>query len=764
MLTYYYSFLNLNKTMNAVNTMTGYHYISPYVDTVDSIDQPLWFSSDSPNTMAYVSFEAIINLTPSQTMPTYSISSSGSNYMANATTTGSFQGQPTGNFVNTTWEYYNYMIPLAPGTNFTTVLVNSNWVISNLYPSTYDVFQSQGMVLFSDLNGFSSLEVSVIQPSSQVGQIQTSISLNLVQENNDNNTIGYQYEGDFSAIISYTPYGSTTPTTLNAPVSSFTLPYGSAASIQVLDYWHEVVGQASLVVPQTPTSLTVPLNVTLLYAANNETGALFTTLGLRQGATNFTFPDPMYVKNGSSYQWYVTAQNPQTYLDALYSNTVKASQAVQYIEVPVGVPIASLQVNANAFSGSGVGQLGNYGPASGNPTAYLYLNGVKTDFGTTYEGTLGESVSVEITDVLGHVLYNESLILNSPLMSETFNITTPSYLIQFVNQEEINASSPQATQYSSIRVSNTPGPFYNFTTRVQQWSQVYLAAGYTYFVSTHDNLTATISIPLTDNNSAWAFNGSNIQAMTQSEYQNATATLQVSISGSGMGEIQSNTSNTFTITVMFSKGNSLYTLNSQETQAVLLNLSVWIKLNGNYVGFATPYIISDGLYGVHINESKLGTNYQLNASVNSTYVQGLKVSGQAKPLSFSVVGFDPTKAAPTLGEQIIAYFQTPGGIITLVTAIGLPLLYGLSKRAGKRERVRKTERNSVGLIMEALGMFFGLTKQEAEAMVAAIPVKDRNDVIAQLTSGRLKKMVLKNAPAKSPKKGHKILEEIKREF
>ena len=63
-------------------------------------------------------------------MPTFSIGT-GSVFQANATTTSTFSGSP-GQDYNSTYQYFTYDIPLAPGTNYATVIYNASWEIYEL--------------------------------------------------------------------------------------------------------------------------------------------------------------------------------------------------------------------------------------------------------------------------------------------------------------------------------------------------------------------------------------------------------------------------------------------------------------------------------------------------------------------------------------------------------------------------------------------------------------------------------------------------------
>ena len=65
--------------------------------------------------------------------------------------------------------------------------------------------------------------------------------------------------------------------------------------------------------------------------------------------------------------------------------------------------------------------------------------------------------------------------LNKPSQTVDIYITNPSYAVQFINSEDVPASSPQATQFSSLNEINESA-YYNFTTRVGQESTIYLTS------------------------------------------------------------------------------------------------------------------------------------------------------------------------------------------------------------------------------------------------------------------------------------------------
>ena len=136
----------------------------------------------------------------------------------------------------------------------------------------------------------------------------------------------------------------------------------------------------------------------------------------------------MFVANGTNYEWYITAQNPSSFQLQLYSNSTEARGAYQQVSVYLGAPPGSLVVNVYGYNGSGIGELQNGGPAVGNPTAYLFINGVFTPLSSTFQGILGQTYHIKVTDVLGHILLEDNVTLVNPSTTLTLNITKPSWI------------------------------------------------------------------------------------------------------------------------------------------------------------------------------------------------------------------------------------------------------------------------------------------------------------------------------------------------
>ena len=101
--------------------------------------------------------------------PTYSIEG-GSVFQANATTTSTFTGGETGTY-NTTYVYMTYNIPIEPSTNYVTMVFNGSWILSNIYPSTFlPLLPHPDFVTIEDVKGFSSVQVTLIEPSQDIGE------------------------------------------------------------------------------------------------------------------------------------------------------------------------------------------------------------------------------------------------------------------------------------------------------------------------------------------------------------------------------------------------------------------------------------------------------------------------------------------------------------------------------------------------------------------------------------------------------------------
>ena len=321
------------------------------------------------------------------------------------------------------------------------------------------------------------------------------------------------YDSYFSLSVSYTPFGSSTTYTITPSSMSFELPFGATATAHLYDSWHHLVGTQQFNVTSDYNDIPVSANVTSVSLIDSQTSGSFSGEIISSNGYNASFPDPMIVGSGYKYSYSVSAINPQTYEMDNYPGFFTANGTSQTVSIDVGMPLASALVNVYAYNQSGLGLLGNAGPATGSATAYLYIGGVRQSLSSTFSGELGMTYPVKITDVLGNVLYSGNLTLNQPSQTVDIYITSPSYAVQFINSEDVPASSPQATQFSSLNEINESA-YYNFTTRVGQESTIYLASG-SYHLFTHDNLTNSVNFTITNETVGFVFNGPNIISETE---------------------------------------------------------------------------------------------------------------------------------------------------------------------------------------------------------------------------------------------------------
>jgi hypothetical protein len=680
-------------------------------------------------------------LVPS-TMPSFSFGAR-TLFQANANPSNIGSVLPAGEFPLTgNNETYSYQVPVQPGVNYLTINWNDSWSFTNqgILPGTYVLETDISSLTFYSISGLAYVEVSIIEPNIAIGQ-QQPVSISLEQSvRNSTSAIPQSMYGEFSLSVSYVPYGETAPVQFYPGSFQFTLPFGSTAIATVDDYWQEAVGKAQFTVPDSSISVTIPVNMTELVFSENGTGASPPLVSIQSGNYNLTTSSPVLVKNGGSYRWFVSALDPQTYLERIYSNIVLATGAVQIVTVPIGSPISSLVINVYAYNGSGIGELANGGPSIGNPTAILLINNVSVPFSSTFEGLLGQTVNVTVKDVLGHILLQREIDLNSPLMTVNLNITTPSYMIGFMNDETIDPSSPLATQYSSISVLGTHA-YYNFTTRVQKESEIYLRAGYTYHLYTHDNLTDTLNISLAGGNVFWAFNGQNITKITEAAFFNATISLSLYLSP--ISEVQTNKSSTFTLTIKLERANIFYNLTESQTLFLIRNLSIDLSLNGILLDGVIPKYVSPGVISFTILVNKTGSGYQISAQVSKTNFSGIMVSGSTYA-TFASVPFNPSNPPNPMqqfltstGAQLF-YF-----LVTIITVIAY-----VYRRLTKKRTELDDEVNSAGVGIEGQVLLKGMNHRVdpssppltliEQQMFDAIPSKVKDKLIYDLTSGTVR--------------------------
>jgi hypothetical protein len=728
------SFYTYNDTLSYLATVFSTSYNN------DGNNLP-WLGIPFNMTSQSISFYAVFitSSMPHADIPTYTISATGTAFMANASTTGSFQGIP-GRLYNTTYQNMIYDIPLAPTTNYLTVIINDTWQFSDLYPSSYVIQENGKQVLFTGINDFGSIQVTTIQPSLQLGQSEP-IALTYLQKGS-NIAIGYQYYQDFSVSISYVPFGSSTPIDYVSGASNFNLPYGASASISILDYWQQAVGSATFTVPDHSLQIDVLLNISSVTFLENQTLALMSSgsVSIQSGSYNLSGANPEYIANGSSYVWYASAIDPQTFQMVLYSGIVKGNATSQTVIVPIGSPISSLTINAVAFNGSGIGKLGNGGPSTGNPTVILRIDGAITLLDTTFVGIMGQTYNITIYDVLGHLLLQKNITLVSPQMPVTLNIIKPSYVIGFVNNEIVNSTSPLATQDSTISEINTTRS-YSFTTHVSQESEIYLTPGY-YHLYTHDNLTNSMNINLVNTSLYYAFNSQNISKTTQKLFNYSSMQLFISLYAPYQ---QVNVSGNATISLYLIIAGKQSLLNQSQTESVIHNMTIEILLNGVFYTALGKTYSSPGVVTVFMNISKLSTAYTLNVTITPTIIDNKALSWQGSQ-GFSVVSYNPANPPNTANGLASFLTSLPMELLYAILAIG-EVLWLIYKRSRKGRDERDQSIDNAGTTIEAIIALKVMNKEPLtpaeNAAWDVIDKRTRDELITRLTSGKRRVFVFR---------------------
>jgi hypothetical protein len=731
--TYYYIFLQMTDNNTGEGSINN-SAMSVYSTTDYNIETGGTLNYGGTTSGKYI----YASISPS-TMPSYSLSATGTAFMANASTTGSFQGIP-GRLYNTTYQNMIYDIPLAPTTNYLTVIINDTWQFSDLYPSSYVIQENGKQVLFTGINGFGSIQVTTIQPSLQLGQSEP-IALTYLQKGS-NIAIGYQYYQDFSVSISYVPFGSSTPIDYISGASNFNLPYGASASISILDYWQQSVGSASFTVPDHSLQIDVLLNISSVTFLENQTLALMSpgSVSIQSASYNLSGANPEYIANGSSYVWYASAIDPQTFQMVLYSGIVKGNATSQTVIVPIGSPISSLTINAVAFNGSGIGKLGNGGPSTGNPTVILRIDGAITLLDTTFVGIMGQTYNITIYDVLGHLLLQKNITLVSPQMPVTLNITKPSYVIGFVNNEVVNSTSPLATQDSTISEINTTRS-YSFTTHVSQESEIYLIPGY-YHLYTHDNLTNSMNINLVNTSLYYAFNSQNISKTTQKLFNYSSMQLFISLYAPYQ---QVNVSGNATLSLYLIIAGKQSLLNQSQTESIIHNMTIEILLNGVFYAALGKTYSSPGVVTVFMNISKLSTAYTLNVTITPTIIDNKALSWQGSQ-GFSVVSYNPANPPNTANGLASFLTSLPMELLYAILAIG-EVLWLIYKRSRKGRDERDQSIDNAGTTIEAIIALKVMNKEPLtpaeNAAWDVIDKRTRDELITRLTSGKRRVFVFK---------------------
>ena len=441
---------------------------------------------------------------PPLAMPSFTIGT-GSVFQANATTSSTFTGMTSGNY-NATYTYQTYDIPLAPSTDYVTVIYNDSWTPANVFPSTYlPIIPSQDFVTLEDTTGFASVQVAFIEPSQLIGA-STYQTVEYTMPLGIDAPPSY-----FTNVITVTPFGSSAQTTIRTTNQFVQLPYGSTLSITVLDPWGDSVGsRTNYVVANTSGAINVALNITELKFVFFNSTANFVYLA--HDGINESFFNSAIVANGTTFAWSTSYYSVTSGIEQYKSGLVATDEPIQPLLIYLHAPVGELQVEVNAYSGSNIGTLST----SGNERVLAFIDGEPYTFGSTFSGFQGSTYTLRIATLLNQTLLQTDITLQSQFTSLTETITTPSYWMGIENDEQVPQNSPLATEFVSVNLTHNDSKYFNFTDSVgQNWQGYFLAGNYT--VHMHDNVTNTFYINISKSNQQRYLNGQALLNLTEFE-------------------------------------------------------------------------------------------------------------------------------------------------------------------------------------------------------------------------------------------------------
>ena len=168
------------------------------------------------------------------TMPAFTIGT-GSVFQANANpqSISTQVTAPVGYGGNATYQLYSYDIPVGPSMHYLTVLYASTDYFSDqgTTPATYLLFPQYHFITFFNISGFTQIYVSLLEPSSLLGQ-SVPVTIQPVQNNNS------VVIPDVHLSAVYEAFGTSTPVQAVSYGTTVTLPYGSTASFLLYNPWN----------------------------------------------------------------------------------------------------------------------------------------------------------------------------------------------------------------------------------------------------------------------------------------------------------------------------------------------------------------------------------------------------------------------------------------------------------------------------------------------------------------------------------------------
>jgi hypothetical protein len=531
-------------------------------------------------------FENVLSAAPqlSAVYGEYDIGS-GSAFLANGT---QFTHDPystvAGYAQNPLDEIYTYNVYDSFNSNYITLLANASW---QFYGSSGYSKWNPGIhaLTFYNVSGIGEVSASFIEPSQEIGQ-PTFISLSL-------NAYSQSFYNGFAYTGNYTPYGSTTPRSFSGTSSSFELPFGSTANLTILNEWDQpVYSITGLVINQTTMPISIDLDNditigTLQFVNTTASQVTISANGVSQAVSGYL---PVYLANNSQYIVSASIYDPSLGHNVNYTVNVITNAPSQTIWINATAPLAELQLYANAYSGSQIGELSS----SGSDMVIATINGQPYDLGSTFVSFVGKALNVRIATVLNQTLYNGSILLTQPFMSTTINIQTPSWNFQLKNNEQVyNTSSPLATE--TVKITDTATDYaYTTTDMVGQLLSLYLASE-PYHIFLHDNLTYSANFTL-NNNTYWILFGQ--QLLTVGEYDAKISQIYSNTAGLSLlpinapAEIYAGQKNVLQFELFYANGT---TVTGQQLNEFLAN-STLSTSNSTSTIVLTPYVSGNVIY------------------------------------------------------------------------------------------------------------------------------------------------------------------------
>nr|ACD75431.1 AMDV4_2 [uncultured virus] len=447
-------------------------------------------------------------------MPSVSIGT-GSVFMANSTQfTKTFYSSVSNYAPNPLKQLYTYDIYDSFNSNYITLLSNASWTFEG--DSGYSLAFNNVLdeLTFNAVSGVGQVQATYLEPSQQIGQpsfIQLSLTAN-----------GQAIYQGFSINVEYHTWHSSVMQYINGSATFMQLPFGSVANISVLNAWGQTVKTLrNIVIDQSSMPISISLTglvsiISFQFVNTTASNIYISANGITQTESGYT---SFYASNQTTYDYEASIYDPSLGKNVNYSGTFTTDSPNKIVYLNATAPLAEIQINANAYAGSQVGQLSSSGP----DMVLMTINGIPSDLGASYVGFMGQSLAVRIYTVLNQTLYSGNILLNLPILSDTINIQVPSWNFELKNNEQVyNKTSPLANEIINLTYLGSAGNYsYHTSDMVGNVLSIYLASG-NYHIHLHDNATFSRNFSVS-NDTFFIIFGQNL--LTESQFASTIAKL-----------------------------------------------------------------------------------------------------------------------------------------------------------------------------------------------------------------------------------------------